>query len=240
MGGRMADLSNQWGDKLRTAESLRTGIPQAHVDFSHSPPEEIEAFLRRINVRTVATAHEFVERGDFSSIQTLADVGGGGGGLAITLTKACPHIQATVIDLPQLAPIVQKIVDDEGAHERVNVVAADVVSDPVPGSYDIAVLRALLQVLSPNDARRVLQNVYAAINPGGTIYIVGQILDDSRTSPPMAVGFNLNFINLYEVGESYTEYEHREWLDAAGFIDIKRSDVLLVGGYGLITARKQG
>lgn len=240
MGRMLADLSNQWSTKLKTAESLRTGIPQAHVDFSHSPPEKVEAFLRQINVRTVATGHELVERGDFSSTQTLVDVGGGGGGLAITLTKACPHIRATVIDLPQVTPIAQKIVDEEGATDRVTVLAADVVSGPVPGSYDVAVLRTLLQVLSLNDARRVVQNVGAAMNPGGTIYIVGQILDDSRTSPPMAAGFNLIFINIYEVGESYTEHEHREWLNAAGFVDIERPNIVLAGGYGLITARKLG
>lgn len=94
----------------------------------------------------------------------------------------------------------------------------------LPGTYDIAVLRALLQVLSPDNARRAVQNIGVAINPGGMIYIVGQILDNSRTSPPEAVGFNLLFINTYEVGESYTEHEHREWLNMAGFVDIERAN----------------
>ena len=56
------------------------------------------------------------------------DVGSVGGGVAITITKAYPHIKATAIDLPQVAPIAQKIVEEEGVSERVNVVAADVLS----------------------------------------------------------------------------------------------------------------
>jgi hypothetical protein len=55
-----------------------------------------------------------------------------------------------------------------------------------------------------------LKNIAAAINPGGKLFLVGQILDNSRTSPPEAVGYNLVFINSFEAGESYTEQEHRD------------------------------
>jgi hypothetical protein len=78
------------------------------------------------------------------------------------------------------------------------------------------------------------------LNPGGTIYIIGQILDDSRQAPLDAVGFNLIFINENEAGESYTESEHRAWLEAAGLIDVTRVRELGDGGSGLITARKPG
>jgi hypothetical protein len=54
-----------------------------------------------------------------------------------------------------------------------------------------------------------------------------------------AVGFNLNFINHYDAGESYTKKEHREWLTVAGFVDIERANFLLDDGSGLITARKR-
>lgn len=238
MGYMQGQMSSQWHKKLKTAESLRTGIPQGHVDFSNSPREEIEALLRRINARAVSTAHALVERFDFSSTQTLVDVAGGGGGLALTLTKACPHLQATVVDLPQVTPITQKIVDEEGAADRITVLATDVVQSTLPGKYDVAVLQRILQVLSPDDARRVIQHVAPAINPGGKIYIVGQILDDSRTSPPSAVGANLTWINIYYEGESYTEHEHRTWLSEAGFVDIERADFFVGEGLGVMTARK--
>ncbi len=239
IGNRHAVLSTRWIANLKIAESIRTGVPQAKLDFSNSPQEELEAFLRKINLLTVEAAHALLERYDFSSTKTLADVGSGGGGIAITMTKACPHMQATAIDLPLVTPIAQKIVEEEGATDCVTVIAADVLSGPLPGSYDVAVLRALLQVLSSEDARRAVKNIGAAINPGGAIYIIGQILNDSRTSPLEAVGFNLVFINLFDAGESYTEQEHREWLSEAGFVDIERANFLLVDGFGLMTARKR-
>jgi SAM-dependent methyltransferase len=238
MGNMHANLAMQWPWKLKTAESLRTGLPQAKIDFSNAPGEELESFLRGINAITVAATRSLLSRCDFSSTKSLADVGCGGAGLALTMAKARPHLQITAIDLPQITPIAQKIVNEEGAADRVKVLAADVLSGPLPGSYDAAILRSLLQVLSPADARLAVKNIATAINPGGTIYIVGQILDDSRNSPLEAVWFNLNFINVYDAGESYTEWEHREWLSEGGFVDIERAKTPLAGGLGLMTARK--
>ena len=51
-------------------------------------------------------------------------------------------------------------------------------------------------------------------------YIVGHILDDTRTAPPEAVGFTLIFLNTFDAGESYTEREHRARLRVAGCVDI--------------------
>lgn len=67
IGYMYPNLAALWHNRLKTAASLRTGIPQAHVDFSKSPPEEVEAFLRRINVMTISTAHALLARYDFSS-----------------------------------------------------------------------------------------------------------------------------------------------------------------------------
>jgi SAM-dependent methyltransferase len=239
IGNRYLNLGHRWMDALRTAESIRTGAPQAKLDFSSSPREEVEKFLRAINARTVPAARTLLDKYDFSSVKTLADIGSGGAGLAITITRACPHIKATAIDLPQVTPITQKIVEEDGASDRVKVIPADVTSGPLPGTFDAAVLRGFLQVLSAEDARRAVKHIGAALNPGGRIYIIGQILDDSRISPPEAVGFNLAFINSYDAGESYTESEHRQWLTEAEFVDIERAKFLVGDGSGLMTARKR-
>jgi cyclopropane fatty-acyl-phospholipid synthase-like methyltransferase len=239
IGNRHVNIAKRWTDNLETAKSIRTGVPQAKLDFSNAPQTKLETFLRNINANTVPAARTLLEKYDLSSAKTLLDVGSGGGGLAITITKACPHIRATAIDLPEVAPIAQRIVEEEGVSERVNVVAADVLSGPLAGSYDVAVMKGLLHVLSPQDARLALKHIGAAVNPGGAIYIIGQILDDSRLSPLEAVGFNLAFINVFDAGESYTEKEYRDWLSDAGFVDVERANFLLADGSGLLTARKR-
>src|SRR5215813_13394835 len=161
--------------------------------------------------------------------------------MAVTLTQAYPQLRATVVDLPLVTPITSKLVAEAGATARVTVRAADVVCGPVPGTYEVAIVWELLQVLSADEAQRVLQHIGAALAPGGRRFIIGQILDETHTTPLEAVGFNLFFLNTFYVGESYTEGEHRAWLQAAGFIDVVRVPFLLRDGFGsgLIIAHKR-
>jgi len=161
--------------------------------------------------------------------------------MAVTLTQTYPQLQATVVDLPTVTPITAKLVAEAGATDRVTVQAADVIRSPVPGTYEVAIVRELLQVLSADDAQQVLQHIGAALTPGGRLFIIGQILDDTHTTPLEAVGFNLIFLNTFDAGESYTESEHRAWLQAAGFVDVVREPFLLRDGFGsgLMIAHKR-
>ena len=187
-----------------------------------------------MSVEQIAKA---LKRYDFSSYSTLLDVGGGSGGLAIAVTENCPHIQATVVDLPKITPVTQYYIDEVGAGNRVKVVTADAVRGPLPGSYDAAVMSAFIQLLSPQEARCAIKNVSKVMNPRGEIYIRGNgIIDNSRISPKKLVGFNLVYINVYDEGQAYTEQEHKDWLEEAGFGNFKRD--ILADGNSIITARK--
>jgi SAM-dependent methyltransferase len=230
-------LRAPWGTFLKTAESIRTGIPQEKYDESEKSEEELESIYRGWRPVAVRAGHELMKRYDFSSYRTLLDVGGGSGGLAATIVQACPHIQATIVDLPRLTPITQRLVKEARVADRIHVVTADVVREPLSGSFDVAILRAFIQVLWPDDARQALKNVGTVINPGGDIYVLGHILDNSRISPIEEVGYNLACMNYYErVPAEYTEQEYKDWLAEAGFEQIERSK--MSNGDGVITAKK--
>ena len=223
MSGRDGFFRERWSEVLQTTATIRSGAPQAKHDFSTMPPEEAEAFFRGLHWRAASVGRELAARYDLSQHRSLVDVGGGSGGLAIAIADAYPHIQATVVDLPTVTPLTQRYVEEAGATGRVQVMTADVVNGPLAGSYDVAVMRALIQVISAGAARRALLNVGKAINPGGTLYIVSTgLLDNSRLSPPEAVAFNLVFLNIYDHGQAYTEQEHRDWLAEAGFEGFER------------------
>lgn len=239
VGWTQARLAYQWNLHSKTAESIRTGRPQERVDYSAMSPEELESSYARYHARSTRDGRSLVERYDFSSYRRMADVGGGTGGLSIAVAEACPDIMATVLDLPTAASIAQRYVEEAGISDRVRVVTADVVSGPLTGSFDVAVLKSFIQVLSPDAARAAIMNVSKVIEPDGVIYIIGDgILDNSRVSPPAAVRFGLGKVSVFDEGGAYTEHEHRKWLDEAGFEAFKR--VTLPDGSGIITARKPG
>ena len=235
-GGKHEVLLSNWQAGLRTAESIQTGAPQAKLDFAGASALELETFYRSNHAQAQRRGRELTATFDLSSHRSLLDVGGGSGGLAIAVTETHPHIQATVAELPTVTPITRRIVEEAGANGRVQVQSSDAINESLSGAFDAAVLSSFIQVISRDQARRALQNVGKVVNPEGAIYIRGDIVDDSGTSPLGSVMRNLVYLNIYDQGQAYTEHEHREWLTAAGFADFERK--ILPDGFSMVRARK--
>ena len=236
IGGAHEIYSDLWSAALHTAETIRTGKPQCKHDFSAMSDEQLGAFMRGLDPGASAAGRKLAKDYDLSGFKKLLDVGGGSGGLARAITEIYPDLHATVTDLPTVTPITEGFIARHEVGHRISVLAVDTVSQPPHGTYDLAVMRSFLQVLSAEAARSAVINVGKVIEPGGSIYIVGRVLDDSRMSPLDTVAFNMVFLNIYDDGQAYTEHEHRAWLTEGGFEDIKRVDIR--GGYSIISARK--
>jgi 2-polyprenyl-3-methyl-5-hydroxy-6-metoxy-1,4-benzoquinol methylase len=221
---------------LQTAETIRSGVPQARYDWARMPEEELLVLYEGMAAPDVVFAKRLSEKFDFSACRSLLDAGCGSGTLAIALTKLHPQLTATVVDLPTVTPITAQFVEKENAAEKVTVVSADLTKDSIPGSYDVAIIGSVLQTISAEDARKVVLNVGKVVEPGGQLFLFGSgMLQNSRLAPRAAVEFNLVFINVYDEGQSYTESEYTSWLEAAGFEEMNFNyDEFR------ITARKKG
>jgi SAM-dependent methyltransferase len=235
-GGKHEVLSTNWHAGLQTAASIRAGSPQSKLDFFAASEEKLERFYRSNHAQALRRGHELMAAYDFSSHGSLLDVGGGSGGVSIAITEIYPVIHSTVVDLPIVTPITRRIVGEAGATDRVNVMTADICTDELQGSYDAAVLSSFIQVISAEKACRAIKNIGEVIIPGGTIYIRGDVVDDSGLAPWEAVMRNLIYLNIYDEGQAYTESEHTEWLREAGFKDFQRK--ILPDGFSLMKARK--
>ena len=112
------------------------------------------------------------------------------------------------------------------------------VTGPLEGSYDVAVVGSFLPVISEEGARRALLNVGAVMEPGGDIYVQdGGTVDDSKTSPPAVALNSLFFINAFDEGGPKTEGDRRRWLEEAGFEGVQR--LPFPEGGSIMVARKR-
>lgn len=236
LGGIHGVWTEIFNGLMQAAESIQTDTAKAKRDFAGMSHEELGGFLKGLYGGTVAAGRDLARQPYFAQARTFIDVGGGSGGLAIGLCMEHPHLLATVLDLPTVAPIATTFVEEAGLSDRIAVKTADVVDRPLEGSFDIATARALFQVLSSEQCKKAAKNIGACISSGGTMFVIGFVTDDSRLSPASAVGQNLTFVSTYDDGQAYTESEYHEWLSRAGFDDFRRAPYL--AGNSLITARK--
>jgi hypothetical protein len=230
--------SQLWHADLGTAESIRSGKPAALHDFTTIEDAEMSAMLRGMHPGTIAAGRDLMQRFDFSEYRSVIDIGGGTGGLAAVLCEAHPHLQATLFDLPSTTVLATPILRASPGGDRVIIEAGDILAAPPVGLHDAAIVRALIQVLGPDDALRTLVNTGAAVRPGGHVYLLGGgMLDDDRLGPRAAVFWSVTFMNIYAAGASYTEAEHAAWLAEAGCGDVER--ITLPSGGGIIRATKR-
>ena len=207
-----------------TAATIRNGEPQARREFADMPLAELDRFMHILHPGALAAGRLLADQHDFSRYNTLLDIGGGSGGLALALVERFPHLQTAVLDLPHVTAISQQFIQDA----PIQLIAADFLHDDISGSYDAIIMKAFTQTLGETAVVLALQKAFALLNPGGDLYIQAAILDDGRTTPAWTVQFDLVLLNMYENGRAYTESEYRQWLTVAGFAHIERPDPSLI------------
>ena len=127
------------------------------------------------------------------------------------------------------------LVREAGAADRVRVLSADVVAAPPPGRYDVAVLRALIQVLDREQAFRAIRHVASALEPGGVFCNLEHV-----ASPTPRV--HERFLEAMGIGPEDEDPSNKlldvetqlGWLRELGFVDVDcqwkwRELALLVG-----------
>jgi SAM-dependent methyltransferase len=237
-GGDHALLRELWGADLLTADSLRQNRPAALHDFAEAAPEAAASFSRMLAPGGLIFGRQLAAVLDLSGVGSVIDIGGGAGTILVGLREQRPQIAATLMELPTVAAVASEILAEYGAGDVV-VEEGDITVAPSIGRHDLAILKAVVQVLPPDLARSAILNAARCLNPGGEIVLAGSgVVDDDRLGPPEGVFLNLTFLNLYRHGESYTEGQYRAWMTEAGFRDISRSR--LPDGSTLFRARLTG
>ena len=228
LAGHQELLAMLWDAALKTADSIRAGRPLAEKDFSAMSAEELSTFLGGLHSNALQRGRELAGNDWLGGCRRVADIGSGSGGILIGLAEELPGLRSTAVELPRVAEVTRGFVSQSSVANRIEIVGADLTAGQVvlpgpdrsrlePGSFDAVLMVSFLQVLSPEQAGRVVARAACLLRPGGALYVIGAgILDEGRTTPARGALFNLAFLNIYEEGRSYTAGEHRDWLLQAG------------------------
>src|SRR5918912_1099181 len=118
-----------WG---RLDESVRTGQPMTYqtlgmglFDWYAQNPDEAGYFNAAMGNLSALAAGELVRVYDFSTVRTVADIGGGPWGFLAAVLRANPAARGLLFDLPHVIATAREAIAAQGLSERCELVSGD-------------------------------------------------------------------------------------------------------------------
>ncbi len=158
---------------------------------------------------------------DTTRSKTLLDLGCGPGTYAFYLGMHNPNLQLYLIDFPGVLEVAKEVRTRYPNKNEVYYLPLDAVNDEIPGSYDIILVSNTLHMLGEQASRNLIKRLYRSINPGGSLVIQAQYMQDNRLGGRWSILLDLIQLCITSEGRNHTVGETRRWLEEAGFSDIE-------------------
>ncbi len=156
---------------------------------------------------------------DTSGSKTLLDLGSGPGTYAFHLGMRNPDLELYLLDLPGVLEVAKEVQSRYPVRNRVHYLPLNVMKDEVPGTYDIILVSNTLQMLGEPASRGLLKRLYRSVNPGGSLVVQAQYLDEPSARAPKRWPILLDLVQLCitSEGRNHSVAETLAWLEEAGF-----------------------
>ena len=130
-------------------------------------------------------------------------------------------VLATVLDLPPVVVATNEYIDDAGVSDRVDTVGADFTVGEFPGPVDVVVMASNLPIYEGDVIAGVVARSFRALEPGGEMQLIGEMLTDDRTGPVDAAMWGMNELICGSLGRSHTAGECAGCFEAVGFTNVE-------------------
>ncbi len=209
-GGRMAYA---WGTLLK---AVRTGKPAYHELFGQPYWEDLDAhpeIAAEFDALMGPAGHgtpdpEILPNGDWYSVRTVVDVGGGTGALLAEILLAHPQVHGILVDFPKTVERAAETFAAAGVADRVEIIGQSFF-DPLPAGADVYVLSKVLNDWPDRETLAILTRCAEAARPAGRIVISGGVSPDDAPA-------SLSIETVLVGGKTNTLAEFRELAREAG------------------------
>ena len=195
-----------WGHLLEAVRGGRPVVPALRGTdvwtYLESEPEFAAAFDAAKEVS--AEPAEVVDAYDFTGVQTVVDVGGGGAALLQAVLAAAPQARGVLYGRSGAVEVGERCVVEEGSF-----------FDRVPEGADCYLLKNVLHDWTEQRALQILGAVRRAIAPTGRLLLVEAVLPEGNVPHPGKLA-DLEMLLLVG-GRERTERDYRALLALAGF-----------------------
>ena len=233
---------DHWGTILRELfddleGSVRSGQPLTNLyEWVETRPDASQAFQEWMVAASRLLGDEIVRKLKLpQEARRVLDVGGGHGAYSIALCRRHPQLTSTIFDLPTALEAARQNIATEGMEDRVEVREGDFLTDELPAGYDVALLFNIVHGFSPEQNIGLLRKAAAALKPGGLVAIAEQLAGKAPgpTSKAFARALGLSYFHLLG-GQIFAFEDLARWLEAAGFENPRRINLLKAPGNSLV------
>ncbi|HEY7212299.1 MAG TPA: methyltransferase [Bryobacteraceae bacterium] len=216
-------LGDPWSTRCweRFTDTLRTGTDAVTLTFGKNvfdlfaeEPEQAEHFNRSMTGLSAFMTEPILRAYDFSTINRLADVGGGHGRLLAAVLDKNPRMNGVVYDLPEVVagapgqPHLAKCAD------RIRFESGSFF-ERVPSGCDAYMLKFILHDWSDEHCKTILQCIRQQLPPDGRVLVIDQIINSDAAPSPVKL-LDIEMLALTVGGRERTAQEFRELFAAAG------------------------
>lgn len=210
-----------WAD---LTEALRTGEAQNEIKHSgkgffetlYAEPARLEAFMDAMNGASIGNFKTLAEAFPFERYRTLTDIGGADALLSRVVASRHRNINCTSFDLPEVTRIADRKIAAAGLGDRVQAVAGDFFTDPLPGA-DLITMGMILHDWNLEKKKLLVKKAYDALSPGGAFIAIEALIDDARRENTFGMFLSLNMLIEFGDAFDFTGAEFISWCREAGF-----------------------
>lgn len=222
---------------------LRTGKPANWGSFQHQrewseamlTAEFAGTFTAAMDCRGAYLGAALARTVDLSARTRLLDIAGGSGIYACALVARHTGLSATVFERPPVDRIAATMVGSRGYADRVEIVAGDMFTDPLPGGHDVHLYSNVLHDWDTGKVQPLLAASFRALAAGGVLLVHDAHLNAEKSGPLPVAKYSALLMSVTE-GKCYSIGEMDTLLTAAGFRDVRYLPT--VADRSVITARK--
>ena len=217
-------------------EALRTGQLQNEAkdggksmfEAVYEDPARLEVFANSMTGFSKFNFRALADKFDFGRYQTVLDVGGATGELAIALARRHPHLRITTFDLPRVSELAARRLAAEGLADRITAASGDMFTSPLPAAQ-VLCMGMILHDWNLPKKLELIQRAYDALPADGVFVVIETFIDNERRTSVPGLLMSLNM--LIELGDAfdYTPNDLYGWCRQVGF---KRFEYLSLAGPG--------
>jgi ubiquinone/menaquinone biosynthesis C-methylase UbiE len=213
----------------RLTEIVRTGRPLHRVESNQDRGEFFAQFvgsLYALNAFAAASVARELWGENSQPGRSVLDIGAGSGVWGLAFARRDSQARVTVADWPVVIEKVTKnFVAREGAIERYDYLPGNFREvDFGEARFDVAILGQICHSEGAENTQRMLERLHRALKPAGSVVIADLLPDEARKEASFPLVFAVNMLVNTAEGDTFTFSEYREWLQRAGFGEVRTFD----------------